>query len=73
MMATGNQLANILGDHGGWAPQHAFIECMVCGKTNRIEGSKGQSDAALIAQFEKQGWTVGPTRCPKHVGQEVTS
>ncbi|WP_159602469.1 hypothetical protein [Agromyces humi] len=48
----------------------AFADCFLCDQ--RITTVDDHlTDAEIAAKFASLGWTVGPTRCPEHVGLDA--
>lgn len=65
----GARMGAILAQHDTPGPEYALVECAApqgCRRSARIEWSAGRTDDDLAEEFAKQGWTVGPTRCPDH-------
>lgn len=60
-----SRMGAILAEHDR-GPEYAFVECIDCPEVAKIENSYGISDEALTKAFEALGWTIKPTRCPKH-------
>lgn len=60
-----SRLAAIMADHDR-GPEYAVVECIECDASARVEQSSLMSDAELVQRFEAQGWTITPTRCPRH-------
>lgn len=52
----------------GESIETVFVECIDCGKRAEHELPVGEhmTDQAATAYFESKGWSVLPTRCPKH-------
>jgi hypothetical protein len=53
-----------------------FADCMLCDKSIMLRFDSSEevdavSDDEAHKTFEAAGWTIGPTRCPQHVGQAV--
>lgn len=63
---SARQVRAILADHGRRGPEYALVECIDCEARARIEQSARRTDAELEAEFVALGWTVDPTRCPRH-------
>ncbi|KQO98610.1 hypothetical protein [Leifsonia sp. Leaf264] len=48
----------------------AFVECFLCDQRITTHADH-LTDKQIAKEFAKKGWTVGPSRCPEHVGLDA--
>jgi hypothetical protein len=73
MNPQGQAMGAILAAHSPGAGQSAYVYCfhVGCSASERIRDTEQVSDPELRKRFEAMGWSIKPTRCPKHRGPET--
>lgn len=45
-------------------PNGIWVDCIACGRRDRLTADESMSDEQARLRFERKGWSVRPTRCP---------